>query len=99
MFARLLHRSINLIRSGHVKVIAPLKIFPASEIVQAFRYFSSSKRMGKVAISFEKNKTIPVSQIPICLSLNAKLFRLCLSSIKLNSILKSPIFSSGALVG
>ncbi|TAQ88229.1 hypothetical protein B7494_g3462 [Chlorociboria aeruginascens] len=60
VWQRLLYRSVELLREGKVKVISPLKVFPASEIIQAFRYFSQSSRMGKVAVSFEQAATIPV---------------------------------------
>lgn len=55
---RLLQRSVSLIRTGHVKPITPLKVFPASEIVQAFRHFALGTRMGKVAISFDKEQSL-----------------------------------------
>ena len=59
--SRLLRRSVELLRSNNVNAIYPLKVFPASEVVQAFRYFSKGTRMGKVAVSFEMPCDIPVS--------------------------------------
>ncbi|KAI9742877.1 MAG: hypothetical protein M1818_003606 [Claussenomyces sp. TS43310] len=57
---KLLHRSVDLLRGKKIKAITPLKVFPASEIVQAFRYFSLSTRMGKVAVTFEEPSTLHV---------------------------------------
>jgi NADPH:quinone reductase-like Zn-dependent oxidoreductase len=59
-WSRLLQRSINLVRSGQLKLVTPLKTFPAGEIVQAFRHFASGKRIGKVSVSLAKNLKITV---------------------------------------
>jgi hypothetical protein len=58
--SRLLQRSVNLIRSGELKHVLPLKIFLASEVVQAFRHFASSDRIGRVVVSLAKNLAIKV---------------------------------------
>lgn len=50
---RLLTKSIQLLREGKVRNISPLKVFDVSEIVQAYRYFQSRSRIGKVAITLE----------------------------------------------
>ncbi|KAF4632579.1 hypothetical protein G7Y89_g5546 [Cudoniella acicularis] len=57
---RLLHRRVELLRGNKIKPISPLKMFPASKIAQAFRYFSLGTRMGKVAVSFEPSNSISV---------------------------------------
>lgn len=62
MVYRLLYRSVELLREGKIKAVSPLKVFPASDISQAFRYFSQSSRIGKVAVSFEQELNIPVSR-------------------------------------
>ena len=53
LWQNLLTESMELIRSGAASPCSPLKTFKASEIVSAFRYFSSSSRTGKLAVSFE----------------------------------------------
>ena len=50
-----------MLREGKIKAIKPLKTFDASEIVQAFRYFASPDRIGKVVVSLEN----PESQIKV----------------------------------
>ena len=57
LWQRLLTESIELFREGTVKHCSPLEVFGASEIVQAFRYFSLGTRMGKVAVSFNDSKS------------------------------------------
>ena len=47
-----------LYRSGKIKAFDPLRVFDASEISQAFRYFSTKNRMGKIAISFENDDSM-----------------------------------------
>ena len=57
LWQNLLAESIELIRTGTANHCSPLKVFGASEIVQAFRHFSLGTRMGKVAVSFEDDKS------------------------------------------
>jgi len=54
---RLLEETISLYRQGKIKAINPLKVFDISEITQAYRYFSTGTRIGKVAISLEKSES------------------------------------------
>lgn len=47
-------------RAGLIEPV-PHKVFPVSDLVQAYRYFSSKDRIGKVVISLEDDKApIPV---------------------------------------
>ena len=48
---RLCSRVLELYRAHKITGIQPLKVFGVSDIEQALRYFSSSKRIGKVVIS------------------------------------------------
>ena len=57
LWQKLLTESMELVRTGTAKHCSPLEVFGASEIVQAFRHFSLSSRMGKVAVSFEDGKS------------------------------------------
>jgi len=60
-WADLLKSTMSLYRSGDIIPIDPLKVFDASEVVQAFRYFALATRVGKIAVSFKN----PQSQIPV----------------------------------
>ncbi|OTA96139.1 hypothetical protein M434DRAFT_28226 [Hypoxylon sp. CO27-5] len=53
LWQKLLVESMNLIRDGIAKPCSPIETFRASEITQAFRYFSLGTRMGKVTVSFQ----------------------------------------------
>jgi hypothetical protein len=44
---------MELYRAGKITAIEPMKKFDVSDVVQAFRYFGLSTRLGKVAVSFE----------------------------------------------
>lgn len=57
-FCSLLSESIQLFRSGRLKYIHPLKVFDASQTIEAFRHFSSSSRTGKVTVSFENEHSM-----------------------------------------
>lgn len=49
---------MSLYRDGSIKAFDPLKVFDASKISDAFRYFSSKNRMGKIAISFGNDASL-----------------------------------------
>ena len=49
---------MSLYRAGSIKAFDPLKVFDVSDISNAFRYFSSKNRMGKIAISFENGDSL-----------------------------------------
>ena len=57
LWKQLLSQVMSLYREGKIVAFEPLKVFDVSEIGQAFRYFSSRSRMGKVAINFENPKS------------------------------------------
>ena len=48
---------LDLYRAGHIATSTPLKIFDLSKTEDAFRYFRSQERIGKVAISTENAET------------------------------------------
>lgn len=50
----LLAQVFTLYRAGKITAFEPLKVFDINEISQAYRYFSSRSRMGKVVISLER---------------------------------------------
>ncbi|RYP81174.1 hypothetical protein DL769_002122 [Monosporascus sp. CRB-8-3] len=59
-FGRKTKEALEWYRSGRIK-LAPIKIFEVADITQAYRYFSSKDRVGKVVISLEN----PESLIPV----------------------------------
>ncbi|OQE18226.1 hypothetical protein PENSTE_c018G07178, partial [Penicillium steckii] len=54
----MLRQILDLYRAGTIRTIHPLKVFDISEAAQAFRWFSSNNRIGKVTISFENKESI-----------------------------------------
>lgn len=55
---------MTLYRQGKIAPAEPVKVFDISETTQAFRYFSSRSRMGKVVINLEReDSTIPVQPL------------------------------------
>ncbi|KAI4289981.1 MAG: hypothetical protein L6R35_000743 [Caloplaca aegaea] len=60
----LLNDVMSLYRDGKIRSLDPLRVFDSSEITQAFKYFSSKDRMGKIAISFEDKESL-VKVLPL----------------------------------
>ncbi|KAK8102046.1 hypothetical protein PG984_015192 [Apiospora sp. TS-2023a] len=58
---RLLTETLDLYRAGKTRA-PPMKVFPATELAQAYRYFGNKDRVGKVVISMENPKArVPVA--------------------------------------
>ena len=57
LWQNLLTESVQLVHAGEVKPCEPLKVFDACDITRAFRHFSLGTRIGKVAVSFNKDST------------------------------------------
>ncbi|KAJ5672571.1 polyketide synthase [Penicillium longicatenatum] len=67
IWSGLLNQVIELYRSNRIQKIEPIRVFDVSEIGSSLRYFSSRARIGKVAISLEKDSTvIPVQVSKYC---------------------------------
>jgi acyl carrier protein len=47
----LLNRTIEYFKAGHILPIRPIKTYPASSILEAFRYMQQGLHMGKIVIS------------------------------------------------
>ena len=58
---QLLAQTMSLYRDGKIVGLEPLKVFDIQDATQALRFFSSRKRMGKVAINLGN----PDSKIPV----------------------------------
>ena len=62
MTRRLLETSLTDYRNGRYQRIAPLHVFNASKVAEAFAYFKQHDRLGKIAISLEEmNSPLNVS--------------------------------------
>lgn len=58
---RLLAETLDLYRAGKIRA-PPMKVFPATELAQAYRYSGNKDRVGKVVISLENPKArVPVA--------------------------------------
>ena len=58
VWSRLLAEVLRLYREKKIVRIEPLEVFDISDITQAFRYFSSRNRMGKVAINLQNPTSV-----------------------------------------
>ncbi|KAH9985835.1 KR-domain-containing protein [Xylariaceae sp. FL0662B] len=61
--------ALNLYRSGQIK-LAPITKFDVRDIAQAYRYFSSRDRIGKIVVSLEDSK----SPVPVVLPKYSTIF-------------------------
>lgn len=57
---KLMVETLELYRAGHIKP-PPFQVFDVAKIMQAYRYFASTSRVGKVIISLEN----PQSRVPV----------------------------------
>ncbi|KFA53738.1 hypothetical protein S40293_01625 [Stachybotrys chartarum IBT 40293] len=62
LWAQLMSETFSLYRGGKIRSFEPLRVFDVSETAQAFRYFSSRNRIGKIAINLENPDSTIVSQ-------------------------------------
>jgi NADPH:quinone reductase-like Zn-dependent oxidoreductase len=51
---------MDLVRQRHIKPLHICATFPFTETVDAFRYMQRGKHIGKVVLSFEDSKTVPL---------------------------------------
>jgi NADP-dependent 3-hydroxy acid dehydrogenase YdfG len=63
LWQKLLSESMELVRQGYMKPCAPLKVFNASYVADAFKYFALGSRTGKVAVSFE-DRSVLIKLLP-----------------------------------
>ncbi|KAK4222721.1 acyl transferase/acyl hydrolase/lysophospholipase [Podospora fimiseda] len=61
LWNQLLVETFDLFRQGKIKAVEPLKVFDLSEATQAYRYFATRTRLGKIAINLED----PESEIQV----------------------------------
>ncbi len=55
----LLEDTFHLIRKGVLKPIAPLTLFPISDVENAFRTMQTGKHRGKIALSWVQDRPVP----------------------------------------
>lgn len=60
LWKSLIRETLELVRNGTISPIKPLKTFDVEKVVDAFRYFATRDRMGKISISLQN----PESTIP-----------------------------------
>ncbi|MCI0454466.1 MAG: SDR family NAD(P)-dependent oxidoreductase [Candidatus Dadabacteria bacterium] len=58
MVQELLHEVMRLFEDGTLRPL-PHRVFPVSEIVNAFRYMAQAKHIGKVVVSFQEHEADP----------------------------------------
>lgn len=63
---------MDLALKGHIKPLYISKIFPFEETVEAFRYMQRGKHIGKIVISYEKNKMVKIPYRPASPDLNLR---------------------------
>jgi NADPH:quinone reductase-like Zn-dependent oxidoreductase len=64
---RLLEQCVDLIKSGAIEPIRPVRVFPATEIAQGFRYIQAGQHTGKIVIDMSVD-LCPTSRSPTALS-------------------------------
>ncbi|KAH9904842.1 polyketide synthase [Xylariomycetidae sp. FL2044] len=52
----LLTEVITLFRSGQIHPVRPLSVFSVGNVIEAFRWFGSRNRLGKVVVNFENGE-------------------------------------------
>lgn len=65
----LMTETLSLYRAGQIKPL-PMRVFPVTQAPQAFRFFATKDRVGKVVISFED----PKAKIPVAPATHASQF-------------------------
>ncbi|KAI1660867.1 polyketide synthase [Daldinia decipiens] len=66
---RLMVETLQLYRAGEIQAL-PMKVFDVSRVTQAYQYFSSRDRVGKVVISLED----PTARVPVAPATYASVF-------------------------
>jgi NADPH:quinone reductase-like Zn-dependent oxidoreductase len=64
LWNRILAELFDLIRDGHVKPIAPIKLFPLDDIPAAFRFMRGGKHIGKIVVSSGPDAKVEVPVSP-----------------------------------
>ncbi|KAJ5740086.1 Acyl transferase/acyl hydrolase/lysophospholipase [Penicillium manginii] len=55
---RLLREIVHLVKERYIHPIRPVRIFPANEILDAFRYMQQGVHLGKIVVSIRDNKGV-----------------------------------------
>ncbi len=62
--SRLLKQTFELLAKGSIKPIAPMKVFPLTEVTAGFRYMRDGKHMGKIVVSSGSSCDVQVTVSP-----------------------------------
>jgi zearalenone synthase (highly reducing iterative type I polyketide synthase) len=61
LMGEILKGVFGLLAEGAVRLVSPVKVFPAGEVESAFRLMQSGQHVGKIVLSFEDGKqTVPL---------------------------------------
>ncbi|KAF7548169.1 hypothetical protein G7Z17_g7234 [Cylindrodendrum hubeiense] len=68
---RLLQRTSDMLQSGKIQPIDPIKVFDAADIEASFRYMQKGTHLGKIVVAIPENaRSLPVSLKPPQTELN-----------------------------
>ncbi|KAK5997537.1 Highly reducing polyketide synthase gloL [Cladobotryum mycophilum] len=59
LLIKLMTQVLKYYSEGHIKPIAPITIFPARDISDAFRYMQSGKHIGKIVVTMPEDASNP----------------------------------------
>ena len=60
LMAEIIRGTFDLLGKGITKPIAPVRVYPISEVENAFRLMQAGKHMGKIALSYSDDDVVPV---------------------------------------
>lgn len=60
---RALRAVLDMIGEGSMRVASPLRLYPVSELEDAFRFMQSGKNTGKMVLTFSPSDIVPVSTL------------------------------------
>lgn len=62
---RALRAVLDMIGEGSMRVASPLRLYPVSELEDAFRFMQSGKNTGKMVLTFSPSDVVPVSTLAL----------------------------------
>ncbi len=64
VMAEIIEGTFDLLRSGAIKPVTPLTVYPISDVESAFRLMQTGKHRGKIALSYSPADVVPVLHKP-----------------------------------
>ena len=74
LMVEIIKGTFDMLRQGITKPVAPLSVYPISEVENAFRLMQTGKHKGKIALSYSDNDVVPIirsENVPLSLDPNA----------------------------